>query len=176
MVRSHVLAALKTVPSVAEYNVTKLIPIVINQPTSSDDGDTDELQSWSRKDRNDLLELFTKFKKISKVPEADELYDYLLNLLTSKFLKVQQLALDVLFNWNNPSIVKYRDNLKNLLDDTIFSDEISKFLTSNSIIEDQDKPILMPYVIRILFGRVQGSPKVIVNMERSLPLSPFYQV
>lgn len=159
MVRSHVLAALKTVPSVAEYNVTKLIPIVINQPTSSDDGDTDELQSWSRKDRNDLLELFTKFKKISKVPEADELYDYLLNLLTSKFLKVQQLALDVLFNWNNPSIVKYRDNLKNLLDDTIFSDEISKFLTSNSIIEDQDKPILMPYVIRILFGRVQGSPK-----------------
>ncbi|RCK66990.1 U3 small nucleolar RNA-associated protein 20 [Candida viswanathii] len=155
MVRSHVLSALKTVPSVAEYNVTRLIPIVIHQQPS----DEEELQTWSRKDRNDLLELFTKFRKISKVPEADELYDYLLNLLTSKFLKVQQLALDVLFNWNNPAINKYRDNLKNLLDDTIFSDEISKFITSNSVIEDQDKPELMPYVIRILFGRVQGSPK-----------------
>ncbi|KAL6450674.1 UTP20 U3 small nucleolar RNA-associated protein 20 [Candida maltosa Xu316] len=156
MVRSHVLAALKTVPSVAEYNVTKLIPIVINQPTSDDDN---ELQNWSRKDRNDLLDLFTKFKKLSKVQEAGELYDYLLNLLTSKYSKVQQSALDVLFNWNNPSITKYRDNLKNLLDDTIFSDEIAKFITSGSTIEDQDKPILMEYVIRILFGRVQGSPR-----------------
>lgn len=169
MVRSHVLSALKTVPSVAEKNAGKLIPIITHQqPTTDED---DGLQFWSRKDRNELLELFAKFKNLRKIPEGEELYDYLLDyLLTSKYVKVQQLALDVLFTWNNPSINKYRDNLKNLLDDAIFSDEISNFIMTNSssssssssttsIIEPQDKPIVMKFVIRILFGRVQGSPK-----------------
>ena len=31
--------------------------------------------------------------------------------------------------------------------------------STTSIIEPQDKPIVMKFVIRILFGRVQGSPK-----------------
>ncbi|CAX42639.1 U3 small nucleolar RNA-associated protein, putative [Candida dubliniensis CD36] len=162
MVRSHVLNALKTIPSIVEKNAGKLIPIITHQPTI----DEDELQNWSRKDRNELLELFAKFKNLRKIPESEELYDYLLDyLLTSKYVKVQQLALDVLFTWNNPSINKYKDNLKNLLDDAIFSDEISNFIingtniSTSNIIEPQDKPLIMKFVIRILFGRVQGSPK-----------------
>ncbi|EGW31357.1 uncharacterized protein SPAPADRAFT_154380 [Spathaspora passalidarum NRRL Y-27907] len=153
ILRPNILQALMTVPNVVD--VSKLIPILINQP------DEEEEVLWSLKDRNELLNLFTKLKDLRKSPQADDLREYLLNLLSSKNLRVQQLALDVLFTWNNPSINKYKDNLKNLLDETIFRDELSKFLArdSSSTIEDKDLSELMPFVVRILFGRVQGSPR-----------------
>ncbi|RLV90056.1 U3 small nucleolar RNA-associated protein 20 [Spathaspora sp. JA1] len=153
ILRSNILQALMTVPNIVD--TSKLIPILINKEVDEEDED----EVWSMKERNQLLTLFTKFKGLSKSPQAKEVYSYGLNLLSSKNLPIQTLALDLLLTWNQPGIVKYRDNLKNLLDETIFRDELTKLLGVDTLIEQQDVEELMPLIIRILFGRVQGSPK-----------------
>ncbi|KAG7664571.1 UTP20 [[Candida] subhashii] len=156
LLRSNILTGFGKVINVVEKHADDLIPLLIHN-----NNDESSSQTWSLKHRNELLALFVKFKKLNKAKLATELYDYLFNhLLSSQHTKIQQLALDVLFNYNKPEIVKYRDNLKNLLDETIFRDELSKFLSQeSSIIEANDKRAVMSYVVRILFGRVQGSTK-----------------
>lgn len=168
IMRSKSIEALSVIPWIAESHSDILVPLVLNQPEEVEDDDEEgeeislrPLSSWTLKDRNDLVALFGKFKNLKRVHNSKELHEYLLNLLCHKQLQVQKLALDVLLNWGIGAVNKYRDNLKNLLDDTIFRDELSKFLTKDidSKIEDQDLSQLMPLILRILFGRVQGSPK-----------------
>lgn len=163
VMRTRALEILTVLPSVAEKNSEQLASLVLRnrQDDVMELTEEPENELWTLKDRNDLLALFTKFRKLRKISDADEIYEHALRLLCHKQLQVQKIALDVILNFNNASINKYRDNLKNLLDDTIFRDEIAKFLVkgSDSAIEIQDVDYLMPLVLRILFGRVQGSPR-----------------
>jgi U3 small nucleolar RNA-associated protein 20 len=165
--RSQAIKALVTIPTLAENNSKLLVPLVLHD-NDEDDIEMDEAnngdsktKNWTLTDRNRLVSLFGKFKNVKKVYNSAKLYDHLLVLLSNKKLAVQNLALNVILNWGIGSINKYRDNLKNLLDDTIFREEISKFITqkAESNIEDKDLETLMPLVVRILFGRVQGTPK-----------------
>ncbi|KAI3405650.2 UTP20 [Candida oxycetoniae] len=148
--RTNTLQALKAAPSVAD--IPKLVPLVVNGETEDH-----QQQDWSRNDKNELLALFAQFKNLQKKSGSRELYDYMLMLLSSTHSKTQQLAIDVLFAFNDPVINKYKDNLKNLLDDITFSDEISTFIETMNF--EDDKSVLMPLVIRILFGKVQGKPR-----------------
>lgn len=176
--RSQVVQALAAVPHIAERHSDKMVPMVLNQRDMEVDEDEDEqngddhvatngkpessfMRSWLVKERNDVLSLFAKFKNLKRVHNADALYAHLLNLLCNKHLQIQKMALDVILNWGVGVVNKYRDNLKNLLDDTIFRDELSNFVTrtTDAKIEDQDLSQIMPLVLRILYGRVQGSPK-----------------
>lgn len=169
IMRSQALKALSAMPSLGERNSKSLLSLVFNK-VSADDLDEDEkvsldttklAQNWTLADRNSLLKLFSKFKNLKKIHESDRLYNHLLVLLSSKQLVAQKMALDVLLSWGIGSINKYRDNLKNLLDETLLKDEISKFITesSDSSIEESDLHVLMPLILRILFGRAQGTPK-----------------
>ena len=56
------------------------------------------------------------------------------------------------------------------------SSSSSSSSSTTSIIEPQDKPIVMKFVIRILFGRVQGSPKSNSKQGKNLPSYRYYQV
>ncbi|KAG7193733.1 U3 snoRNP protein [Scheffersomyces spartinae] len=176
VMRTRALEILAAIPSVAEKKSDRLVPLVMRREGGDglddegevggeSDGDTEssQLELWTLKDRNDLMSLFTKFRKLRKIPDAEDLYQHSLRLLCHKQLLVQKIALDVVLNYNNNSVNKYRDNLKNLLDDTIFRDEISKFImeksSESSIIETQDINDVMPLILRILFGRVQGSTR-----------------
>ncbi|KAK6461675.1 hypothetical protein DFJ63DRAFT_342742 [Scheffersomyces coipomensis] len=160
LVRSQVIQALTHVVYIAEKNSSKLIPLALNQ-FDEDDEENSASATWSLKDRNELIGLFAKFKKLKKVNDADLLYDHLLKLLSNKNLSVQKLALDAILNWGIPAVNRYRDNLRNLLDDTIFRDELSNFINpgSDSKIEEANLAELMPLVLRVLFGRVQGATK-----------------
>ncbi|ODV79040.1 uncharacterized protein CANTADRAFT_26116 [Suhomyces tanzawaensis NRRL Y-17324] len=165
VMRSLCIQALSAVPSIAERNSEKIVPIILNQnddETSEDGMDSHLLTaSWTLKDRVDFITLFTKFKNLKKVSQSKLLYEHVLRLLCHRQLQIQKLALDVILNWGIGSVNKYGDNLRNLLDDTIFRDEISNFITksTDSKIEHSDLEHLMPLVLRILFGRAQGTPK-----------------
>lgn len=170
ILRSHAIHALSSVPSIAESHSDKLVPIVLHETDDEDNDDSNEdssesdyinQNSWTLKDRNDLVCLFTKFNSLKKVYKADLLYEHMLKLLCNKQTRVQKMALDVILHWKIGSVNKYKDNLKNLLDDTIFRDELSKFISNSSAstIEQSDKDSLMPLVLRILFGRAQSVPK-----------------
>lgn len=164
MLRSRILECLLIVPSVAESHSKDLVPLVLGKNKDSELEDDTSVgdSSWSLKDRSSLINLFSKFNNLKKVYDTDAFYDYIMKLLSHKQVSVQKVALDVLINWKNPTINKYKDNLRNLLDETIFRDEISKLIIqdSDSNIEDEDFSVVVPVILRILFGRAQGASKI----------------
>lgn len=154
-----------SIPQVAENHFVDIAPFVFNDfKTYKDEEDMENERvitgSWTEVDRNVFLKTLSKFKNIKNVYSATELHDHLMVLLGSRNTDVQKLALDALFAYKNPTLNKYRDNLKNLLDDTLFKDEITTFLTENGSqsIKAEDEKVVMPYVLRIFFGRAQVPP------------------
>ncbi|KAI5950063.1 UTP20 [Candida theae] len=150
LIRSNTLHVLQSAPSVVD--APKLVGFLL-------DGNQHVVyQKWSKSDKNDYLALLAKVKSLRKMGNSEELFKYMLDLLTSTYTKVQQLSLDVIFAFNDSIINKHRDVLKNLLDDMTFSDELAKFTSVDCQIESEDKQHIMPLVIRILFGKFQGKP------------------
>ncbi|GME84254.1 unnamed protein product [Ambrosiozyma monospora] len=119
--------------------------------------DEDLLKEWTIADRSALIELLTKFEHLNKASRVEDIKAFLMVLLTNRSIKTQNLALRCLLNLKNPVYNKYQDNLKNLLDDTLFRDEIIKFLQNDdeNTIDDKDLDTLMPVILRILYGRAQ---------------------
>lgn len=164
LIRSQTLKALLLISRLAERHSRDIVPLLFNEDESDEifqDGETDDTvfsaSSWAETDRNSLLKLFGKFKNIKSIYKFEEVHQRFMVLLSSRNTEVQRLSLDGIFAYKDPIVMKYRDNLKNLLDDTLFKDEMTKFLASDNsrIIEDADKEELMPYILRILFGRAQ---------------------
>ncbi|AGO12351.1 AaceriAEL006Wp [[Ashbya] aceris (nom. inval.)] len=166
MIRNQALKILLALPQLAEQNSRYIVPFVLKRNALLENNqDEDQLgastvhfaDTWSETDRNLLLKLVGKFKNIKAIYKSEEVYQRLMELLGSRTLEVQKLALDALLAYKDPVAVKYRDNLKNLLDDTLFNDEVTKLFAQNEsrVIVNTDERLLMPFVLRILFGRVQ---------------------
>lgn len=169
--RTNAIKVLYGLPFIGESHSKELVKLVLHETGDDiEDGeipeDLDEKKEnmnagvWTLKERNELVGLFGKFKNLKTIYKSEMFYEHMLKLLCNKHTNVQKMALEVILNYKGP-VRKYSDNLRNLLDDTIFRDELSKFITlgNDSTIEEADKEKLMPLVLRILFGRVQGTPK-----------------
>ncbi|CCD22976.1 Utp20p NDAI_0A08230 [Naumovozyma dairenensis CBS 421] len=163
-IRTQTLKAMSLLPQLVERHSKDIIPYLFNQMEYSELFDNDgtgvaapSAIHWQDSERNTLLKMLGKFKNIKSCFKAEEVHGRLLILLGSRSTDVQKLALDAILAYKDPILNKYRENLKNLLDDTLFRDEITKFLSKDEsqVIEQGDEDILMPYVLRILFGRAQ---------------------
>lgn len=148
--RGLTIEGLMKIPEVAQSHNSELTPLILDKQLTLD---------WTLKERNLLLSVFAKFKNLKNIKDGERLHKDLLNTLSSQRLPAQKLALDVILNFKNPSTNKYKDQLKNLLDDTLFKDELTKLLSEDLSIAATDMEHLMPLILRILFGRVQGSTK-----------------
>ncbi|QLG71875.1 hypothetical protein HG535_0C02250 [Zygotorulaspora mrakii] len=163
--RSQVLKIMLLLPQLVERHSKDIVPFLFNEAELEEIFEGQEQEqvifksaaTWTEADRNTLLKVIGKFKNIKAIYKSSEVHERFLVLLGSRNTEVQRLALDGLLAYRDPTIVKYRDNLKNLLDDTLFNDEITNMFTNSnsSIIQNDDDFILMPYVIRIFFGRAQ---------------------
>ncbi|KAH3660132.1 hypothetical protein OGAPHI_007337 [Ogataea philodendri] len=147
--REQCLRILQRLPKLAETHFNVLLPFVVE-----DDEDT---VKWSVKDRNSVVEIMAKFQNLRRVPGADTVHTFLLRLLANRSVQTQKLAFGALSNWKNPAYNRYRDNLNGLLDDMLFRDEVINLLQNNekNIIQPADEEIVMPLILRILFGRAQ---------------------
>lgn len=153
--RNRALKGLKTVPRVAEQHGEQLIELLLSlQPENSND----QSLSWLSNDKQELLSIFSKFKKLGKLTRSEELFNCLLHELSSKKTSVQKESIEVILAWNISSINKYKDSLKNLLDDKLFRDELQSLLSnsSESKIEAGGSDKVMPIILRILYGRAKG--------------------
>ncbi|KAH3683281.1 hypothetical protein WICPIJ_005750 [Wickerhamomyces pijperi] len=105
----------------------------------------------------ELLDLFAAWKKLKKVDRSDEIFKKCLSYLSFKDLGVRKAALNVIFNFHNPAVEKFKDNLSNMLDDITFRDEITKLLSNNeeSSIGVEDNDVVMDIVLRLLLGKIQ---------------------
>ncbi|CAI4037240.1 hypothetical protein SMKI_02G1080 [Saccharomyces mikatae IFO 1815] len=165
LIRNQALKVMLSIPQVAERHFADIAPFVFNDfKTYKDEEDLENERvitgSWMEADRNLFLKTLSKFKNIKNVHSTVELHDHLMVLLGSRNTDVQKLALDALLAYKDSTLNKYRDNLRNLLDDTLFKDEITTFLTENGsqAIKNDDEKVIMPYVLRIFFGRAQVPP------------------
>lgn len=161
-IRTQVLRLLSPIPQLAERNSEEFVPFLFNDMESKRLFGSAELpqtstSSWFESDRNMLLKILSNFKNIKKIYKSEDVFERLMNLLGSRTVDVQKLALNALFCFKSPVIVKYRDNLNNLLDDTLFKDEMTSFLSDNEshTITDSEEVEIMPFILKILYGRAQ---------------------
>ncbi|CAR25627.1 ZYRO0A04356p [Zygosaccharomyces rouxii] len=163
--RNQTLKLMLLVPQFVERHSRDIIPYLFNQDESTEifglqeekRGDLGSAARWTEADRNLLLKVIGKFKNMKSIYRFQEVHDRLMLLLGSRNTEVQKLAFEALLGYHDSVLTKYRDNLRNLLDDTLFKDELLNLISTgdSKLIEDQDEPQLMPYVVRIFFGRAQ---------------------
>lgn len=151
------LKVLLRVPKMAEKYSAHLVPHILWQ--SKDEEDEEETsENWSFKDRITLLEVFSNFNRPETLVNTEQVYQRYLYFLANRTVSVQKIALKCLFTYKNPVLKKYSEPLNALLDDTQFKDEVSQLLTSSEdegAIHSEDRSMVLPFVIRILFGRAQ---------------------
>ncbi|CAR25318.1 Utp20p [Lachancea thermotolerans CBS 6340] len=165
LIRNQALKGLLRIPQLAERHSRDIVPYMLKTDPSEENAlaleGVEERPSssstWSEADRKLLLQLIGKFKNIKSIYKSEEVYQRFMDLLGSRTTEIQKLALDGILAYKESVVIKYRDNLRNLLDDNAFKDESLKLLSHSNdrIVEDNDETFLMPLVLRILFGRAQ---------------------
>lgn len=159
-VRAETLKIMLLVPQLVESNSRNIVPFLFNEEEFGSIFGTDvqyTANKWSDLERNNLLRVFAKFNNSKNIYKSEAVFQRLLVLLSSRTVEVQKLALAAILPYKVPVVNKFKDNLRNLLDDTLFKDEIMTFLSDNSsnIIQPEEREELMVLVLRILFGRAQ---------------------
>lgn len=157
--RYQVIKLFSKIPSLPEQNFSQLLPFIINEDLedSSDAEKGSLLEGWTMADRNGLIEALSVFKRLKKVQGIEKVTKVLMTLLMNRQTSTQHLALKCILNLKNQVYEKYSKHLNNLLDDTLFRDEIITLMQNSekSPIEKADEPVIIPIILRILFGRAQ---------------------
>lgn len=169
--RYMTLQALSKVSWLAEEHAEDLIPFILEEEEEEqfETGEEEEeeaapvvsttVDSWTMKERDILLEAFSSFKNPEKLEQSDELYNRYLYLLSHSQAQIQKRALKCIDTFKNPVIHKYFENLDWLLDNVRFRDELQYLFrtTGDNAVHPDELPILLPLIIRLLFGRSQIS-------------------
>ncbi|OAC99530.1 hypothetical protein MUCCIDRAFT_148767 [Mucor lusitanicus CBS 277.49] len=102
------------------------------------------------------LSLFAVFKNTKAVYKTQELNAAFMRIIAMGDAKLQLAAMECIFTWKDPNIKPYADNLRNLVDDIKFRDELATFIQNEEqiLIDPAHRQGLMPVVMRVLYGRL----------------------
>ncbi|KAJ2116164.1 U3 snoRNP protein [Coemansia sp. RSA 922] len=102
------------------------------------------------------LGLFAKFRNPSALYKSETLYSLFQRLLSRGDTSVQRQALDCILAWREPDLVPYADNLRNLVDDKRFRDELKTFnlAVDGESINSVHRDRLLPVAFRLLHGQM----------------------
>ena len=171
--RAQTLDVLNAVPYVAEMRSRYLVPLLLSwtsdtiddaislpeedshDPSTSSSGTIGG--KWTMQEKKAMLRLFEQFKNPSVLYRSEELYQSLLDLLTSGDVEMQTHALKIIFTWKNAALRPYEENLLNLLDDARFRDEVSILTHADeklSIIQSEHRETVIPVLLRLLYGKI----------------------
>lgn len=148
--RTQVLRGLVQVPLVASDHLDALVALV-DAP-------------WPTPQRNLLLEALAKHKLLAQTAGAAHLKAVATQLLGHVHRGTQKLALEVLSAFLDLGILrKYQDLMRGLLDDQLFRDQMAQMAFAAG-----DEAKAMPYVLRVLFGRVQGRVAKLATLRNAV--------
>ncbi|KAJ1752902.1 U3 snoRNP protein [Coemansia sp. RSA 1821] len=110
--------------------------------------DEQQCMSW--------LKLLAKFRNPQQLHKAPVLYSLFLRMLTRGDNELQRHALECVLAWHQSSINPYADNLRSLVDEKRFHDELKTFdlAVNGESINVMHREQLMPVVLRILHGQM----------------------
>lgn len=158
--RTQALKVLLGIPRIAEKRSRLFVPTFLswaireNVSTERSDDMCVLTSNWSRKDQKAQLSLLGLFTNPRGLYKSEDVHSSLLVLLTNGDLEIQKSALKALFTWKFTYIRPYEENLRNLLDEARFKDEITILLQDRSLIQSEHHKELMPVLLRILYGRM----------------------
>ncbi|KAJ5160800.1 uncharacterized protein N7482_007804 [Penicillium canariense] len=167
--RNHALQVLNAAPNVAEKRSRQIVPLFLSWALRDDQDDAPENEvktnnenseapiRWGFKDRLSMLTLFGQFLNPKVLFKAPEVHEAVLGLLCHGNSEIQKAALKALFTWKNAHVLPYQENLLNILDESRFKDELAVFVRvggEDSLIEQEHRPVLMPVLLRLLYGRM----------------------
>lgn len=196
---SMIILILKETPTITEAKGRNLVVIFFNflenEFTSApeEDEDEEEKDTTEEEEKNQLcilphssritkkkmadwLALFAVFKNTKAVYRTQELNAAFMRIIAMGDVKLQAAALECVFTWKDPNIRPYADNLRNLVDDVKFRDELSTFIQNEEQIQidPAHRDGLMPVVMRVLYGRLiqrsKASSKSSKNTRRKVIL------
>lgn len=167
--RNHALQVLNAAPNVAEKRSRQIIPLFLSWALRDDQDDApgqdvkteaDNSEApirWGFKDRLSMLALFGQFVNPKVLYRAPEVHEAVMGLLCHGNSEIQKAALKALFTWKNSHVTPYQENLLNILDESRFKDELMVFVRAggeDSLIEQEHRLVLMPVLLRLLYGRM----------------------
>jgi U3 small nucleolar RNA-associated protein 20 len=161
-----VLELLGKLPSLTEKHGREIVPIFLNVSNFDDEDDGEDLDEGkqasglvlgrrARQQRlSNYLSLFSHFGNPKALYRTDDILAAYLDILSKGENPLQNLALTCLLTYKHSYIVPYEDNLRGLLTESKFRDELTKFpLGQNTeAINPDHRANLLPVVTRILFG------------------------
>ena len=166
--RAHALRVLNAAPNIAEKHSRQIVPLFLSwarhdeDENASNSGPDESLSStgdlpWGFKDRLAMLGLFGQFINPLVLYKSSDVYEALLELICHGNSEIQRSALRAIFTWKSPHIVRYQENLLNILDEKRLRDELTAFVhvgRDDSVIEEEHKGELLPILLRLLYGRM----------------------
>ncbi|KAJ5585502.1 uncharacterized protein N7459_005302 [Penicillium hispanicum] len=177
--RTHALRVLNVTPNVAEKRSRQIVPLFLSWALRDDQDDTPANDAniedaepdntsvrWGFRDRLSMLALFGQFVNPKVLYKASEVHDAVLSLLCHGNSEIQKSALKALFTWKNPHVLPYQENLLNILDESRFKDELAVFVRvggEDSLIEQEHRAVLLPVLLRLLYGRMISKAGVSSN-------------
>ncbi|KAI8059768.1 armadillo-type protein [Thamnidium elegans] len=193
-----ILTILKETPTITESKGRNLVTVFFDflenefrsTPEEEDDEDDNEDEEENKSQLHILqhnskitkakmaswLALFSVFKNTKSVYRTQDLNAAFMRIIAMGDSKLQSAALECIFTWKDPNIKPYADNLRNLLDDIKFRDELATFIQNEEQIQidPAHRDGLMPVVMRVLYGRLiqrnKGSNKSSKNARRKIIL------
>ncbi|KAJ2239000.1 U3 snoRNP protein, partial [Coemansia sp. RSA 475] len=102
------------------------------------------------------LKLISKFRNPQQLPRAPTLYSLFLRMITRGDNEMQRHALGCLLAWRQSGVHPYAENLRNLVDEKRFRDEIKTFdlAVNGQSINIVHREQLMPILLRVLHGQM----------------------
>lgn len=103
-----------------------------------------------------VMQVLAKFKNPRALHKEPVFWELYMEFLKHKNSGLQKYALDCVINYKNKSIVAYKNNLYNLVDDKKFKDELTLFKITEEAksIQPEDREHVVPIILRILYGKM----------------------
>lgn len=103
-----------------------------------------------------VMQVLAQFKNPRALHKEPVFWELYMEFLKHKNPGLQKYALDCVINYKNKSIVPYKNNLYNLVDEKKFKDELTLFKITEDAqtIQPADREHVIPIVLRILYGKM----------------------
>lgn len=103
-----------------------------------------------------VMQVLAQFKNPRALHKEPVFWELYMEFLKHKNSGLQKYALDCIINYKNKSIVAYKNNLYNLVDDKKFKDELTLFKITEDAksIQPEDREHVIPIILRILYGKM----------------------
>lgn len=103
-----------------------------------------------------IMQVLAQFKNPRALHKEPVFWELYMEFLKHKNSGLQKYALDCVINYKNKSIIAYKDNLYNLVDDKKFKDELTLFKITEDAksIQPEDREHVIPIILRILYGKM----------------------